>query len=334
MSADFTVQDWVRVGKEVLEIEAQGLNAVCERLDENFANALGILANCQGRVVVSGVGKSGLVGRKIAATLSSTGTPAYFLHPVEGAHGDLGLIREGDVVLAISKSGETDELNAILPTLISLGAKTVGLTADLHSTMARLCNVCVSIEVPQEACPLGLAPTASTTATLAVGDALAVALIRWKSFDSCDFKRFHPGGVLGRQLSQKIASLMHEENIPVVDPLQSLEEALQVLNEGGLGTVLIANRAKCLKGILTDGDVRRLVCRGGMILQDAVQNYMTVNPRYVLKEQKAAEVLDIMEASAITVLPVLNEQNELQGLVHLHDLLGKGRFKFSGNQYT
>jgi arabinose-5-phosphate isomerase len=323
-------RNWLELARDVLETEIQGLKHVRDNLGPEFEKAVQLLAACQGRVVVSGLGKSGLVGRKIAATFSSTGTPASFLHPVEGAHGDLGMIRPGDVVLAISNSGETDELNAIIPALLSLGAQMIGLTGNPGSSMGRMCDVVLSTKVPREACTLGLAPTASTTATLAMGDALAVALIEWKAFGRDDFHRYHPGGDLGRQLNQDIASLMHTDNIPIVHRDQTLGRALQVLDQGGLGTVIVVNQKKRLEGILTDGDVRRMICRMKYDLEQPIHNYMTVNPQYVIIGQKGGQVLDQMEKGAIMVLPVVDREQILHGVVHMHDLLGKGRLSFNG----
>jgi len=324
-------RDWLELAREVLEVEIQGLKQVLDNLDSEYTRALKLLAECPGRVVVTGVGKSGLVGRKIAATLSSTGTPAYFLHPVEGAHGDLGMIREGDVVLAISNSGETDELNAIIPTLIALGAEVISLTGNLSSTMARQSHVSLSTWVPREACTLGLAPTASTTATLALGDALAVGLIEWKAFGRDDFKRYHPGGDLGRQLSLDIECIMHTSDVPTVTSGASLAEALSVLDRGGLGTVIVVDRTGRLLGIMTDGDVRRLICRGSYSMEEAVDGYMTRQPKYASLGQRGGTILDLMERAAIMVLPVVDEQGTLRGIVHLHDLLGKGRFRFNNS---
>lgn len=321
--------EWIALAKEVLQIEMEGIQEVQRNLGQDFVLALNMLASCQGRVVVSGVGKSGLVGRKIAATLSSTGTPAYFLHPVEGAHGDLGLIRQGDVVLAISNSGQTDELNNIIPALISLGAQVIGMTSRMDSSLAKLCHVILNIHVPKEACTLGLAPTTSTTATLALGDALAVALIEMKAFGREDFQRVHPAGELGRQLSMDISRLMQRDNLPVAGLTDSLSFALQVLDQGGLGTVIILDELRRVQGILTDGDVRRLLCRSTFFLETEVQEYMTSDPKLAELGQKGAHVLDLMERSAIMVLPVVDQKKVLQGVIHLHDLLGKGSLKLN-----
>jgi arabinose-5-phosphate isomerase len=320
---------WLELAREVLDIEIEGLAAVRGQLNGGFEEALALLAGCTGRVVVTGIGKSGLVARKIAATLSSTGTPAFFLHPVEGAHGDLGMIRTGDVVLALSNSGETDELNTLLPALKSLGALIVGLTSGAASTLARMSDAVVEVRVPREACPMGLAPTASTTAALAVGDALAVCLMRLKDFGSKDFKRVHPGGALGARLSQRIESLMHTENLPLAVESAPLSEALAALNAGGFGLAALTDAQGRLAGVLTDGDVRRMLCQRGFNPAVPVSEVMTKNPRSVAASASAAQVLDLMEARQITVLPVLNENGSLAGLVHVHDLLGKGRVRFA-----
>jgi len=321
--------DWLAKAREVLDIEARGLTAVRDRLDESFVRALELMASCAGRVVVTGLGKSGLVGRKIAATLSSTGTPAFFLHPVEGAHGDLGMIRSEDVIVAISNSGETDELNNILPSLKTLAGAVISLTGGTHSTMARLSDVVIDTSVPCEACPLGVAPTASTTAALAVGDALAVCLIDWKSFALDDFRRFHPGGALGQRLTKKVEELMRSSQLPVAPSGASLGQALEVLNAGGLGCVCILDREGRLLGLLTDGDVRRLVCSNRLAMDVPVDSVMTAAPLHAVPGQQAAEVLDLMESRAITVLPVVAPDRTLAGMVHMHDVLGQGRVKFS-----
>ncbi|WP_051564652.1 KpsF/GutQ family sugar-phosphate isomerase [Desulfovermiculus halophilus] len=327
---DGMARDWVSLAREVLNTEIQGLERVRDNLGPEFEQAVSLLAGCQGRVVVTGLGKSGLVGRKIAATLSSTGTPSSFLHPVEGAHGDLGMIRSGDVVVAISNSGETDELNAIIPALLSLGANIIGMTGNIRSRMSRMCHVTLCTEVPKEACTLGLAPTASTTATLALGDALAVALIEWKAFGRDDFRRFHPGGDLGRQLSMSVRALMHTEDVPTVYAADTLGRALEVLDQGGMGAVIVVDLEQRLQGILTDGDVRRMLCRTEYDLNKPIHTYMTPEPKYVTVDQKGGKVLDLMEKGAIMVLPVVDERRVLQGAVHMHDLLGKGRLSFNG----
>lgn len=324
---------WLELAREVLDIEMEGLAAVRDQLNGGFTEALGRLAACTGRVVVTGIGKSGLVARKIAATLSSTGTPAFFLHPVEGAHGDLGMIRKEDVVLALSNSGETDELNNLLPALRALGVSVVGITSGTDSTLARMSDVVIEARVPREACPMNLAPTASTTAALAVGDALAVCLMRIKDFGTKDFKRVHPAGALGARLSQPVSALMHTDSLPMVADNAPVAEALAALNTGGFGLAAVTDASSPgtnrLAGVLTDGDVRRMLCRAGFDPARPVSEVMTKNPQSACVTATAAQVLDLMEARQITVLPVLAKDGSLAGLVHLHDLLGKGHVRFA-----
>jgi len=323
--------DWLNLAREVFDIEVEGLTAVKEQLDGEFEKAVTAMAQCKGRVVITGLGKSGLVGRKIAATMASTGTPSFFLHPVEGAHGDMGMLREEDVILAISNSGGTDELNAIIPMLKSLGCTVVCMTGNTASAMAQLSDITLEVNVPREACRIGLAPTSSTTAQLAMGDALAVCLMEWKSFGKDDFKKFHPGGSLGQRLATCVDQLMHTDNLPVVQDGATLKAALEVLNAGGLGLVAIVGEDSMLKGVFSDGDVRREVCCGPFDLQRPVAEVMTVSPKRATAGESSAHVLDVMEQNEITVLPVVNETGELVGMVHLHDLLGKGQLRFSGN---
>ena len=322
--------DWIARGKEVLAVEMEALQSVSCKLGAPFAEAVELLASCTGRVAVTGIGKSGLVGRKLAATLSSTGTAAFFLHPVEGAHGDLGAVREGDVIIAISHSGKSEELNAILPALRSLGARIIALTGGLSSSLANLADVILDAGVPREACPMNLVPTSSTTAALALGDALAVCLMEHKSFSSSDFKRFHPGGALGQRLSLAVSDIMRTHDLPVTSPKDSVRTALAALDQGSLGAVVIINETRRLLGILTDGDVRRKLARGILNLDAAVESIMTAAPRRAQPGQSAAELMDIMEQTGITVLPVVDVDLVLQGIVHMHDLLGKGRVKFAG----
>jgi len=324
------LSDFIIRGKEVLKIEEKGLASIRESLDLNFAKAVEMLASCKGRVIITGLGKSGLVGRKIAATMSSTGTPSFFLHPVEGAHGDLGMLRSEDVVISISNSGETDELNALLPAIRSFEIKIISITSEINSTMGRLSDIVVQTKVPCEACSHGLAPTSSTTAALAMGDALAVCLMDHKAFDSKDFKKFHPGGSLGRRLTLCISELMHTDNIPSAPQDAPLSDALSVLDKGGLGLVALTDSKK-LSGVITDGDVRRMVCSGSFDSKISASAVMIENPLRITPDMSAAQALDIMESKEITVLPVVNEEGLLTGMIHLHDLLGKGRLKFADN---
>ncbi|WP_027720793.1 KpsF/GutQ family sugar-phosphate isomerase [Maridesulfovibrio zosterae] len=325
------LSDFIKRGQEVLKIEEKGLASIRKGLDLNFARAVEMLAACKGRVIITGLGKSGLVGRKIAATMSSTGTPSFFLHPVEGAHGDLGMVRTEDIVIAISNSGETDELNSILPAIRSFGTSIVSITSEIKSTMGRLSDVVIKTKVPCEACSHGLAPTASTTAALAIGDALAVCLMDHKAFDSKDFKKFHPGGSLGRRLNLCISELMHTDNIPAAPQNCTLHEALTILDTGRLGLVALTAADGKLSGVITDGDVRRMVCSDKFDLNQPASKTMAQNPLRITSDMSAAQALDIMEEKEITVLPVIAEDGTVSGMIHLHDLLGKGRLKFADN---
>lgn len=319
----------LQLGRDVLDIETQGITAVRDRLDENFDTALALLAACKGRLVVTGIGKSGLVGRKLAATFSSTGTAAFFMHPTEAAHGDMGCLRPDDMVLGISNSGETAELSAILPMLRALGVKLVALTGKPQSTLGRAGDVCLNTAVPKEACPLGLAPTASTTAVLALGDALAVCLMRLKGFGEKDFLAVHPGGSLGQRLRLSVSQVMRTQNMPVVAAPATQAQGLALLDAGKLGALIVVDTQNQVLGILTDGDVRRALCLGEYNAASPLEAIMTSNPRCAHLDDNVAVLLDIMERKAITVLPIVGESNTLLGVVHMHDLLGKGAVSFS-----
>lgn len=319
----------LELGKDVLHIEMEGLAAVRERLDERFMQALEILAACRGRLVVTGIGKSGLVGRKLAATFSSTGTAAFFMHPTEAAHGDMGSVRPDDVVLAISNSGETAELSAILPMLRALHVRVVALTGKTRSTLGLAADVVIDTAVPREACPLGLAPTASTTAVLGLGDALAVCLMRLKGFSEKDFLAVHPGGSLGQRLRLSVKQVMRTRDIPAAAEHTPQAEALQRLDKGRLGALLVLGENRGVLGILTDGDVRRALCAGDYAPEAPVCSIMTRSPRCAALDDNVAALLDIMERKSITVLPIVDDHGVLLGIVHMHDLLGQGTVSFS-----
>lgn len=323
------MRDWTKRAREVLAIEQEGIQRVSENVDEAFSKAVELLASCQGRVAITGIGKSGLIGRKMAATMTSTGTPAYFLHPVEGAHGDLGSIRAEDIVIAISYSGKSVEVNAILPALRNMGVSIIAMTSGLNSPMALLSDIVLNTTIPREACQINMIPTTSTTATLALGDALAVCLMDVKSFTASDFKRFHPGGDLGQRLKLSVADIMHE-NVPRCLVESPLVEALRIQDKGGFGAVVVVDREGMLKGIMTDGDIRRLISAGTFSLETSIADCMTPDPRHARKDQSAAELMDIMEKKAITVLPVVDSGGKVAGIVHMHDILGKGQITFSG----
>ena len=319
----------IKEAKEVLKIEEQGLAAVREGIGDEFNQAVDLIMDCQTRIVITGIGKSGIIGQKIAATLNSTGTPSFFLHPVEAMHGDLGMVLASDVVIAISYSGETTELNSLLVSLKKRGNAVVAMTGGEKSTLSRSSDVVLNIKIPMEACPLGLAPTASTTATLAMGDALAVVLLRRKRFQAEDFRENHPGGSLGERLKVNVSEVMVAgEAVPTVLEGTMAAEAVAVLNRENIGAVLIVNDARTVRGIITDGDVRRAVAEGKNLTSINVDDLMTVSPVTIKSKMQAVDALSIMQKHEITILPIVGERNEMIGVLHLHDLLGKGEFRF------
>jgi len=318
----------LELARQVLETEVEGIVAVKDRLGEEFLQAVDLIMACPTRLVVTGIGKSGLVGQKISATLNSTGTPAFFLHPVEALHGDLGMVAATDVVLAISYSGETSELNGLLASLSERQVPVIAMTGNPYSSLAGFARVTLNVHVPKEACPLGLAPTTSTTATLALGDALAVALLKRKQFRAEDFRRNHPGGSLGERLKVAVSEVMLTgAEIPCVDAEADLQTAITALHEKNLGAVMIVGRDGKLIGILTDGDIRRILVRGELAGLD-LETVMTPDPVTIQANLLAADALSLMQKHEITVLAVVDEENRLEGILHLHDLLGKGEFRF------
>ncbi|HIJ78571.1 MAG: KpsF/GutQ family sugar-phosphate isomerase [Desulfobulbaceae bacterium] len=318
----------IEQAKEVLKIEAEGITALLELIDSDFIKAVEMIMACPTRVVITGIGKSGIIGQKIAATLNSTGTPSIFLHPVEAMHGDLGIVDPNDVILAISYSGETAELNLLLPTLKGRGAKIIAMTGNPSSNMAMIADAVLQVTVPREACPLGLAPTASTTATLAMGDALAVVLLNRKQFKESDFRRNHPGGSLGERLKVNVADVMITgERIPQVPESTPMIDAIVELNTKNLGAVLITKNNK-VAGIITDGDIRRLLSQGKNFTEMVVADAMTRTPKTITRDLLAADALSIMQRHEITVLAVTDQHGALAGVLHLQDLLGKGEFRF------
>lgn len=313
--------------RRVIRTEAEALLAMAGRIDDTFERAVQMILGSAGRVVVSGMGKSGLIGQKIASTLASTGTPALFLHPAEGIHGDLGMIMRGDVVIAISNSGETEELLRILPVIKRLGASLIGMSGNAASTLARSCDVLLDVSVKEEACPLGLAPTASTTATLAMGDALAVALLVQRGFRAEDFALFHPGGALGKRLFLRVEDLMHRgEDIPLVSEQTLMREALFVISAKRLGVTGVIGEDGALRGVITDGDLRRALEKGNGILERQAAQIMKLNPRRIGRQELAAAALRLMEQYAITSLFVFNDDQSPVpcGIIHLHDILRAG----------
>lgn len=313
------------LGRAVLETEAQAVLALAARLDADFARACDFLLSCRGRIVVLGMGKSGHIAGKIAATLASTGSPAFFVHPGEASHGDLGMITADDAVLALSNSGETEEILLILPLIKRLGVPLIGLTGNPRSTLARGADVNLDVSVTQEACPLGLAPTASTTAALAMGDALAVALLERRGFTRDDFARSHPAGTLGRRLLLHVADIMHHgAEIPRVSQGTALRETLLEMTRKGLGMTAILDREERIAGIYTDGDLRRTLDRALDLHATPVDVVMTRYPVQVKADILAAEALRVMEERKINALLVVDETGRLIGALNMHDLLRAG----------
>ncbi len=315
--------------RKVIMTEIEGLKQVSSQLDESFVDAIDLILKAKGRVIITGIGKSGLIGRKIAATMASTGTPAMFLHPVEAAHGDLGMVGPDDIVIALSNSGETQELNALLPVFAQRNIPIIAITGNRNSTLSRNSTVTINSKVDREACALGLAPTTSTTATLALGDALAVVLLEKRRFGEEDFRRCHPAGTLGERLKVQVSQVMLTGmDLPLARLGSGMADALKEMNKKGHGAVLVLDGDEVLVGIVTDGDLRRAMVSGIDIKQCTVDQIMTRNPKTTYPDAMAAEALELMEKFLITVLPVVDSQRHLVGIVHLHDLLGKGQFRF------
>jgi arabinose-5-phosphate isomerase len=315
--------------KRVLRIEADAVAALIDRVDSQFEQAVRLVLDCKNRVVVTGMGKSGLIGKKIAATFASTGTPALFLHPAEGIHGDLGMVTRGDIVIALSNSGETEELSRMLPSLKRLGIKIVALTGNPDSTLGKNSDIIINVGVKEEACPLGLAPTASTTAALAMGDALAVALLDQRGFREEDFACFHPGGALGKRLLLHVSDLMHTgDAIPQVTEDTLVKDAIYEISSKKMGVTAVLNASGNLVGIISDGDLRRwmekTVKSGENLLTKTAKDIMTKKPKVIQQTALAAEAVAIMENNSITCLIVTNESAKPEGVIHLHDLLKSG----------
>lgn len=313
------------LAKDVLDIEAKAILRLKNNIGDDFDKAVDILYNCKGRVIVTGMGKSGLIGKKIAATMSSTGTPAYFLHPAESTHGDSGVITRNDVIIAISNSGETQELLNLLPLIKRFGCEMIGMTGNLNSTLAKTSEVTLDISVEREACPLGKAPTASTTATLAMGDALAVCLMEKKGFTKEDFLMYHPSGKLGKGLTYKVRDLMITgDKMPVVSDDETFTDVINTISEYKLGMAMVVDSDRKLSGVLTDGDIRRTVIKYHDISNLRIKDVMTSNPKRITSDAYAASALNLMEKFSITALAVVDENNIPVGVIHVHDLLRAG----------
>jgi arabinose-5-phosphate isomerase len=314
------------VAKRVLKIEADAVLSLADRLAGDFEKTVEIIFNCKGRVIVTGMGKSGLVGKKIAATLTSTGTPAFFMHPAEASHGDLGMITSEDVVIAISNSGETDEIIGLIPFMKRFGVTLISMTGNPRSTLSRASETRLDVSVREEACPLGIIPTASTTAALAMGDAIAVVLLVKKGFREEDFACFHPRGSLGKKLFTKVSDLMHTgDALPIVSPSTPMTKAVVEISSKRLGTAIVEDGEGKILGIVTDGDLRRGIERWGKsFFEMTAGEVMTRNPKMIGEEELAARALSLMEQYSITCLVVPGVDSEAKGIIHLHDILKQG----------
>lgn len=319
------MKNFKQLAKNVIEIEQNAIAELSSFIDDNFAQACQLMFDCAGRVIVIGMGKSGHIGGKIAATLASTGTPSFFVHPGEASHGDLGMITRDDVVMTISNSGETGEVLAIIPVIKRIGAKLLAMTGNADSTLAKLADHHICVKVSQEACPLGLAPTSSTTATLVMGDAVAVALLNARGFTADDFALSHPGGSLGKRLLLRLADIMHKEDrIPVVNANAKIKDALVEMSLKGLGMTAVVDNDNSLIGLFTDGDLRRILDAKVDIHQDTITSVMTKTPYVAQQDMLAAEALKIMEDKKINGLIIVGENHQPIGAMNMHDLLKSG----------
>jgi arabinose-5-phosphate isomerase len=313
------------IAQETLNTEAQTLLYAATHIDSAFSSAVEVILGCKGKLIVTGVGKSGLIGAKMAATFASTGTPSFFLHPTEALHGDLGMIDKNDVVLGISYSGESEELSAILPHIKRFGAPIIGMTRSKNSTLASFSDILIQLHVQKEACPIDTAPTSSTTLTLALGDALAVCLMKAKNFQKSDFASFHPGGALGKKLFVKVSNLMQKNNLPLISKNTKIKDAILAISEGRLGTAIIVDEEQKLLALLSDGDIRRALMSKEFCLEDEVFKYATHKPLSIQNaDMLASDALVLIEEKKIQLLVVTDENNKIQGVLHIHTLIEKG----------
>ena len=314
--------DYIQDAIDAIRTEQRALELLIDELDERFVNACQTILNCSGRVVVTGMGKSGHIGRKIAATFASTGTPAFFMHPGEAGHGDLGMLVQGDVLIAISNSGESDEIRMLLPVVKQLNIPLISISRDKRGILPRSADIALTLGLSEEACPLGLAPTSSTTATLALGDALAVALLHARGFTSHDFALSHPAGALGRRLLMRVSDIMHTDHLPVVHHQSSLNETLLVMTSGRLGLAVVVDDDSKVVGIFTDGDLRRKLAEHTNLTVE-IQTLMTKTPKSVDQQMRASDALSLMNENAISQLLVLKDR-QLIGVISIHDILKAG----------
>ncbi|ELA08864.1 KpsF/GutQ family protein [Moraxella macacae 0408225] len=315
--------DYLTYAKEAIETERHALQVLIEELDDRFVTACELLENCQGRVVVTGMGKSGHIGRKIAATFASTGTPSFFMHPAEGGHGDLGMLVKGDVLVAISNSGQSDEIRTLLPVVEKLNIPLISISRTKQGILPQSATVALTLGKSNEACPLGLAPTSSTTATLALGDALAVALVHSKNFTLDDFALSHPAGALGKRLLTRVSDMMHAKDLPIIAKNVTLKQALFSMTGGRLGITVIVNEQNQVVGVFTDGDLRRALAKN-ITLTTGIAKIMTKNPKHIDPSLRASDALTQMNEQKVNQLLVLNQDKTLAGIIGLHDLLQAG----------
>jgi arabinose-5-phosphate isomerase len=317
--------DYTQIAKEVLITEAKELERSSALLGDEIGKIVQLVADIKGKLIITGVGKSGLVGSKMAATFASTGTSSFFLHPTEAMHGDFGMIGKDDALLAISYSGESEELIRILPHIKRFDIPLIGMAKDVNSTLGRYSDEFISIMIEKEACPLNTAPTSSTTLTMALGDALAVCLMKYKNFQKEDFASFHPGGSLGKQLFVKIKDIMRDKDLPIVSASTTLKDAIVVMSEGRLGNVLIADETGKLEGVLSDGDLRRALMQEGFSLENAIMMYATKNPQYIDNaDLLASDAIKIVEEKKLQHLVVTDKNRVIKGVLHIHDLVEAG----------
>jgi len=317
--------NYKKIAQETLRIEAQTLLSSADLIDDAFDKAVEIILHCEGKLIITGVGKSGLIGAKMAATFASTGTPSFFLHPTEALHGDLGMVGEKDVVLGISYSGESEELSSILPHIKRFNVPLIGMTRSSESTLGSYSDVLIPLYVEKEACPIDTAPTSSTTLTLALGDALAVCLMKARNFQKSDFASFHPGGALGKKLFIKVSNLMQREQLPLVDKNAKVKDAILAISEGRLGTALIVDENKKLVALMSDGDVRRALLSQEFSLEDEVLKYATLSPMVCEDENMlASDALVMIEEKKIQLLVITDNEKNIKGVLHIHTLIEKG----------
>ena len=317
--------NYKQIAQETLNIEAQTLLEASQNIDDVFSECVELILSCKGKLIITGVGKSGLIGAKMAATFASTGTPSFFIHPTEALHGDLGMVGKDDVVIGISYSGESEELSAILPHIRRFGTPIIGMTRDKNSSLGKNSDKLIELMVKREACPLDTAPTSSTTLTLALGDALAVCLMHARDFKKSDFASFHPGGALGKQLFVKVSDLMQTTNLPIVKQDIKVKDAIVKISEGRLGTVLLTDEHNKLVGLVSDGDIRRALMRDDFCLEDDVLKYATLNPMSITDATiLASEALVLIEDKKIQLLVITDANKKIKGVLHIHTLIEKG----------